>query len=242
MTGEPPVSLPPDSQSPIPHPQPPDRYPFWGYADLFLVLSAWFVAIFIEGMLVHPTRAAGALLASAVSYAPPFLLLLAIFRLQYGRPFWRSLAWNRMHVQGFWVATAGLSTALAVNVIAWLIRTPNTPNPLTELMKDRPSMILIGIFGVTLGPLAEELIFRGFLQPLLIRSLGVVAGILLAAVPFGLLHFPEYGNSWRHALLISGAGAAFGWMRYATGSTRASTLMHAAYNALFFAALWGGKR
>ena len=64
-------------------------------------------------------------------------------------------------------------------------------------------------------------------------------GILLAAIPFGLLHFPEYGNSWRHALLISGAGVAFGWMRQVTGSTKASTLMHAAYNALFFAALWG---
>jgi membrane protease YdiL (CAAX protease family) len=55
---------------------------------------------------------------------------------------------------------------------------------------------------------------------------------------FGLLHFPEYGNSWRHALLITAAGAAFGWMRHATGSTKASALMHAAYNALFFAALF----
>jgi membrane protease YdiL (CAAX protease family) len=89
---------------------------------------------------------------------------------------------------------------------------------------------------------AEELIFRGFLQPLLVRSLGAVPGILAAAVPFGLLHFSEYGNSWRHAVLISGAGAAFGWMRHATGSTKASTLMHAAYNALFFASLWGSKR
>jgi hypothetical protein len=30
-------------------------------------------------------------------------------------------------------------------------------------------------------------------------------------------------------------------MRHATGSTKASTLMHSAYNALFFAALWGSK-
>jgi membrane protease YdiL (CAAX protease family) len=40
-------------------------------------------------------------------------------------------------------------------------------------------------------------------------------------------------------VLISLAGAAFGWMRQATGSTRASTIMHAAYNALFFAATIG---
>jgi membrane protease YdiL (CAAX protease family) len=110
------------------------------------------------------------------------------------------------------------------------------------MQQDRMAMILVGIFGVTLGPLAEELIFRGFLQPLLVRSMGVVAGIVVAAVPFGLLHFSEYGNSWRHAVLISGAGAAFGWMRQRTGSTKASTLMHSAYNILFFAALWASKK
>jgi membrane protease YdiL (CAAX protease family) len=43
-------------------------------------------------------------------------------------------------------------------------------------------------------------------------------------------------------VLISGAGAAFGWMRHATGSTKASTLMHAAYNAVFFIALWLSKQ
>jgi hypothetical protein len=79
---------------------------------------------------------------------------------------------------------------------------------------------------------------RGFLQPLLVRSLGAIPGILAAALPFGLLHFQEYGNSWRHALLISLAGAAFGWMRHRTGSTMASTLMHASYNALEFFAFF----
>jgi membrane protease YdiL (CAAX protease family) len=65
---------------------------------------------------------------------------------------------------------------------------------------------------------------------------------LLGAIPFGLLHFSEYGNSWRHAVLISGAGAAFGWMRHRTKSTKASTLMHSAYNVLFFAALWASRK
>ena len=77
------------------------------------------------------------------------------------------------------------------------------------------------------------------------RSFGALPGILAAAVPFGLLHYSEYGNSWKHVVLISLAGAAFGWMRHATGSTKASTLMHAAYNgfqfALLFAAKWQGK-
>ena len=42
-------------------------------------------------------------------------------------------------------------------------------------------------------------------------------------------------------MIVAAAGAAFGWMRYRTGSTKASTIMHAAYNALFFVAMAGEK-
>ncbi len=126
--------------------------------------------------------------------------------------------------------------------MSFLIHTPNVSTPLTDMMQDRTSVILLATFGVTLGPLCEELAFRGFLQPLLVRSLGAVPGILVAAIPFGLLHFQEYGNSWRHAVLIALAGASFGWMRQATGSTRAAAIMHASYNALFFFVLFAQRR
>ena len=88
-----------------------------------------------------------------------------------------------------------------------------------------------------MAPVCEELVFRGFLQPVLVRSLGAVAGILATAVPFGLLHFSEYGNSWRHVLLISLSGVAFGWVRQVTGSTKAAAGMHSAYNAFQFVLL-----
>jgi membrane protease YdiL (CAAX protease family) len=99
-------------------------------------------------------------------------------------------------------------------------------------------MILVGIFAVTLGPLCEELAFRGFLQPLLVRSVGAALGIFLTSVPFGLLHLQEYSWSWRHALLITLAGCAFGVVRYRTRSTAVAAVMHAAYNSTFFIAAW----
>jgi membrane protease YdiL (CAAX protease family) len=141
-----------------------------------------------------------------------------------------------------WVAIFGFVTAFAVSLLGSLIHTPTTQNTMTEMMQDRASLLLLTAFGITLGPLCEELAFRGFLQPLLVRSLGAVPGILAAAVPFGLLHYQEYGNSWRHAAIVAAAGAAFGWMRHATGSTRASALMHASYNALFFVAVLSQRK
>jgi membrane protease YdiL (CAAX protease family) len=184
-----------------------------------------------------PNRAAEQLVLQSAIYGLLFGVLTMILRVQYGRPFWRSLGWIESGIPVMRIVLLGLGTAIALAMLATVIGTPTTDNPMTELLKDRVSVILIAVFGVTLAPLSEELLFRGFLQPLLVRSLGALPGILVVAVSFGMLHFQEYGNSWKHALVISLAGMAFGGMRYATGSTKASTIMHASYNALFFAGL-----
>jgi len=165
-----------------------------------------------------------------------------MFRVLYDRPFWRSLGWTPIRMPVMWVILCGMMTAVLVAVASSLIHTPTGDNPMTRLMETRADVLVMGVLGITLGPLCEELVFRGFLQPLLVRSLGAAPGIVLAAVPFGLLHLQEYGNSWRHALIIAMAGAAFGWMRQATGSTKAAAIMHAAYNSLFFIALLTEKR
>jgi membrane protease YdiL (CAAX protease family) len=227
-------------------PADPEPYPFWTYLDVFLfcglatpsMLLAWaIVKAALAVLRIHPAAPAVEPLAEQfVLYLTLFGALMLIFRLQYDRPFWRSLAWTRFRMPLLWVAFFGAATAYTVAVFGMMIHTPTSQNPITELMQDRVSLLLMTVFGVTLGPLCEELAFRGFLQPLVVRSLGAVPGIILAAIPFGLLHYQEYGNSWRHAVIVAAAGAAFGWMRHATGSTKASTLMHASYNALFFVA------
>jgi len=89
----------------------------------------------------------------------------------------------------------------------------------------------------------EELAFRGFLMPLLVRSFGAAIGIAGAAIPFALLHGDQYAWTWQYVLLVALAGVAFGWLRYRTGSTMASALMHSTYNATFYAAfLVGGAK
>jgi len=238
-------------QAPAPEPPKPRRDPFWGYTDVLMFVGlAMPCMLFSVGLVrgamwllhLHPALKTWELLPEqAILYALLTGLLAAIFRLQYDRPFWQSLGWVPYRIAPLLPAILGMLTAILVNLVGLLIRVPNTENPMTQLLKDPASMIMIAIFGVTIGPLCEELVFRGFLQPLLVRSLGVAGGILAANIPFGLLHYQQYGNSWRHVVVITLAGAAFGCMRQATGSTRASTLMHAAYNGLFFLALFGAK-
>jgi uncharacterized protein len=226
---------------PVPEAPPPESYPFWGYLDLLgfilIALLASLVVSLLGAALIDATHVKRAFVlfpAQVLLYA--FLLgaLAVIFRRYYGRPFWQSLRWTAADLSTPWVATCGISAAFAVIAASVLMRTPDIDSPMKELLSDPASVVMIAVIGTTLAPVCEEIVFRGFLQPLLVRSLGTAPGILLAALAFGLMHLQEYGYSWRHALLISAAGAAFGWMREWTGSTRAAAVMHAAYNCVFF--------
>jgi membrane protease YdiL (CAAX protease family) len=186
---------------------------------------------------LHPALGVQAVPEMLVGYGLLFAALMVVFRVQYDRPFWRSLGWTSTRVPIVWCVVCGFMTTLLVGVTGWLIRTPPAAGPLVEMMQDRASLILLAIFGATAAPLFEELAFRGFLQPLLVSNLGVVGGIALASALFGGLHYWEYGDSWRSALLVAVAGAAFGCMRQFTGSTAAAAIMHASFNGLQFMAI-----
>jgi hypothetical protein len=179
----------------------------------------------------------GAVQALAVTFAFEglwFVVLYGVMRFGYGRPFWRSLAWVKSP-RGFWDAFGwGLLTALICVVFSSLLPAPHVKTPMEELLKDRSSLLLMGFFAVTVGPLCEELAFRGFLQPLLVGTFGAVAGVGLQAVPFAALHGAEYAWSWQQLIVMLMAGSAFGWMRHRTGSTAASTYMHAGFNFVVF--------
>jgi membrane protease YdiL (CAAX protease family) len=234
---------PAPAEAPPAAPIQPEREPFWGYADALgffglvipCMLASWAVqwaaTKFFKLEVVSLTA------GMFVLYGLLFGALGAIFRVVYDRPFWRSLGWKPLGMPPLMVTLAGMATAMLVGLASKLIHTPTGDNQMTQLLETRTDVLVIGTLAITLAPLCEELAFRGFLQPLLERSLGAVWGILLAAIPFGVMHFHEYGNSWRHVVVISMAGAAFGWMRHVTGSTKAAVLMHAAYNSLFFIAL-----
>jgi len=251
VNSDPAFAAPPEAQvvpalSGVP-PLAPERDPFWGYGDLL-----WFFGLAIPSMLaswavqwlamkLFKWEMVSLTVGMFVLYGLLFAALGMMFRVVYDRPFWRSLGWTPIRPPAMVVMMSGMATAVLVALASKLIHTPTGDNQMTQLLERRADVLVMGALAVTLAPLCEELVFRGFLQPLLVRSLGAVPGVLLAAIPFGLLHFHEYGNSWRHALILTMAGAAFGWMRQVTGSTKAAALMHAAYNPLFFIALMTEK-
>jgi uncharacterized protein len=91
-----------------------------------------------------------------------------------------------------------------------------------------PANIAAGIFVVVIAaPLAEELLFRGFLQRSLLHHVPVWAAILISSFAFSLVHGQFYAIPGLMSLSI-----AFGYIYHRTGSLRTNILLHMANNAL----------
>jgi uncharacterized protein len=226
----------------------PSRIPgcqvFWGYDDLVLLGGALLPSI-VAGMLLGSLaqrvlaieRGVASFILLFTAYSGWFASLYLLFRLRYQKPFWESLGWRALPWRFPAAAMAGMAVAVALIFVSAFLPRPPVDSPMQELLRNENTLILVGIFSTTLGPLCEELAFRGFLLPLFAQTFGVAAGIVLAAVPFAVAHAPQYAYSWRHVALIGLAGIAFGWIRFKTGSTASAVVMHSAYNLIIFAGL-----
>ena len=110
----------------------------------------------------------------------------------------------------------------------------------------------------------EELYFRGFLYPVLVRyiemgvafllkhvvamedevvlsrNIAMSSAILLTAIPFALLHGAQLGFAWGPVLVIFLVGVVLTMVRAKTNSVAAGVLMHMAYNGTITLALFAG--
>lgn len=83
-----------------------------------------------------------------------------------------------------------------------------------------------------LGPIVEELIFRGWFYSVLDKRVGAGIAIPVTSVTWALLHY-SYG--WAVVLVIVVDGILLGIARWRTKSVYTPMVMHALYN---FYAIW----
>lgn len=211
-----------------------DQYPFWTYEDLALFLGSVLPTVALAALVVRISRLSGAGAVDLVYQTlTQGLLLGVIYALisgRYHQPFWRSLRWTGGY-RGAWICViAGPILVFGTAILGAVLHEPSIPSPLQSLITDRLSLVIAMLFATVLGPVWEELLFRGFLFPLIAKSLGPWAGILLTAAPFAALHGPQLHWTWQPVVIIGLVGIAFGYTRYRTGSTAASAIVHVSYN------------
>jgi uncharacterized protein len=215
--------------------------PFWSWRDILVagllglplfIAAASISALVVAALPGDKPKAIMLLVPQFAGFAAGLIPFIFLFRVRYDRPLWRSMNFSLAPGEWYRSLVSGIGLAALVMITAVLLKPPRIYSPIQELMNDPASAPFLAIAAVTAAPLFEELFFRGLLQPLLIRDLGIILGLTFSALPFALLHGPEFSWSWRHILLIAIAGTGFAVKRYTSGSTGAATITHAAYNAV----------
>jgi membrane protease YdiL (CAAX protease family) len=236
----------------IPEPAPPlpqttvEREPFWGYLDLLFVLVLMVVGFLVidvialslahgdmkplmdSPQIVWPTNLA--------AYAVVYLALRLVLGARYGAPVFASLGWRPSRFNLGVAALGGVLLAFGLSALAYLIHTPKV-STFDKLASTPFSLAALAITAVAIAPLFEELLFRGFLQPLLTRTIGVTAAVLVTSFLFGALHAFQYMKLWQYVAAVSLVGVALGILRAYTNSIIPGVVMHGCFNAVSVVAL-----
>ncbi len=168
-----------------------------------------------------------ALLSQLLTYMVVALYMILLVEGKYHTRFWQAIRWNWPGIGG--VNLVGLGALMiGIDFLGRFLPMPKT-TPFDQFFAQPSAAYFTVLFAVSLGPFMEELFFRGFLYPVLARRLGVAAGILLTALPFGLMHYLQY-RSWSAVLIIVLVGVVLTTVRAMTKSVASSFLAHVGYN------------
>ena len=169
---------------------------------------------------------------------------------------WRASAVLRLRWQLFSAAFACFILAIIDGV---LIPGPKEA-PIDQVFRMPGGAWFLFAFGITLAPLIEEMIYRGFLLPAFCTlwdwtaeriqgrpapwpdengkvkwsTPAMVFATIATSVPFALMHGQQTSYSIGTFVLLFFVSAALCWIRLSTRSLAASTVVHASYNLLLF--------
>jgi uncharacterized protein len=251
------TSITPGYLGPIDPLLPEDLRVPWGWGDLVLLVAIAISGTFLVSLLlikgfalagisfrqvqdIAGDRNLFLILNQALLSVVLLLYLAAQMRHSFHAPFWRTIGWRPLQTGQTPRAAAYLGLIFSGCMLAMLVSLSsaafksNTKMPIEQFLQDRRSALLLMSLGVLLAPVLEETVFRGYLYPVLARSFGVNAGIVVTGTLFGLLHASQLWGGWAQIALLVVVGIVFTYARARTHTVVASYLMHVSYNSFLF--------
>jgi membrane protease YdiL (CAAX protease family) len=223
----------------------------WGWGNLLLFVFMYFVLGFFlvlgfaafgvkPGAIQNYSAKNGLLLVLSQALLSLALLgyLAVEMRYHFGLPFWRAIGWRpldigrmpRAYTYGRYVLGGFLFSAV-IQLASATVGT-KAKLPIEDLFQDRRTAILLMLMAITIAPVVEETVFRGYFYPVISRTFGVGSSIIITGTLFGILHAPQLWGGWGQIALLIAVGIFFTYMRAKTGTVVASYLLHVGYNAL----------
>jgi len=225
----------------------------WGWADILLLVVVASFGIVVCGMLIVTVLSFFGVTRAHIQKSPAEWNLITVFaqilldlgllgylaaqiRLRFGAPFWRTIGWRPLEARPgshgaayFGFILGGLFLGFMVSLVG-AIFPPKGPLPIQKVLEDPRTLMVFMLTAVLVAPVVEETIFRGYLYPVVARSLGVGGGIAVTGTLFGLLHAMQLWGGWWQVAMLVVVGIVLTSARAATRTVAASYMLHLGYN------------
>ena len=251
------ASITPGYLGPIDPLLPEDLRVPWGWMDLLFLVAVAISGTFVVSLLlikgfaiacvsfrqvqdVAGDRNLFLILNQAVLSVVLLAYLATQMRHSFRKPFWRTVGWRNLETGHTPRTAAYLGLIFSGCLLAILVTLSssafknNAKMPIEQFFQDRRSALLLMSLGVLLAPVLEETIFRGYIYPVVARSFGVNASVLITGTLFGLLHASQLWGGWAQIALLVVVGIVFTLARARTHTVVASYLLHVSYNSFLF--------
>jgi len=125
-------------------------------------------------------------------------------------------------------------------ITQWLAHGHEVTQNVQELTQHASSRLRLplGLVAVTVGPMIEELMFRGVLLSALMRRLSTATSVALCALLFGAVHLGGLDFQWYALPNLILLAIALCWLRLRSTSLWPAILAHGMYNLFALVALF----
>ena len=216
----------------------------WSALDLVVVIAVFLLAQPVVQIVIPGADVRAAIVQTQINFMLALVPVFLVARSMPGGPAALGVAWNggaRAIVAGVLAYVLFIPAFRGVmEVASWLAREAgwkgNTAHIVEELHRlSAEELALVAGLAVVLGPLLEELLFRGFLQSFASQRFGRTGGVFVAALVFAPLH------GVADALPVFTLSLLLGWLRQRTQSILAPWAVHSLNNGLtlYLALRWG---
>lgn len=243
-----------ESPPPAAAPQPPGPLPPWGFVGtvLWTLLAAvaslivQLIAVIVLTLTVDPPTSSKDFLSRLAS--DPRVLAVATI---VGSPIWIAIVAIAARVRRWTfrdymalIVPSRRELLFAIGCVLALLVALTAVNSLLGHGSDRftietfksarsPAVIASLFVAIVIAaPIYEEIVFRGFVFQGLSQSfVGVVGAIVLTSGIWAVMH-AQYG--WYSIFQVFLFGVLFGWLRWTSGSTLLTIILHVMQNGLSF--------
>ena len=211
------------------------KYPYWGVGDFVgTIVAALVVGAFASVIMLTlriDAKHGWPLILTLVLPWIPMLAYLAVTTKYKGNGIDIDLGISDAAKHVRIGIAGGIVCLIAAAIAGWV--SVKLFGPISSAAGDAGSKehgvvrIAFALLAMTVGPLVEELVFRGMLLgSLLKRELAPWLAVLVSALAFAIFHFEP-----KRILILVTAGIVLAVVRLRTGSTGASAIAHAVNNA-----------